>query len=182
MLKMFAAVVAALLLLPVQAVAEPRAGFHAGPVFPTFGDIATVESELPIPEGTVFRVIFNVTDKATPGQFNRAIDSAARFINMHVEAGIPLADIHVAVVVHGGAAADLLTQEVYAARNDGAVNGSAPTIAALAAHGVDIWLCGQTAVAYRMTKADLLPEVKLSLSAMTAFALLQQQGYTLNPG
>ena len=182
MLKKIIPIVAALLLLPVAANAEPRAGFHTGPVFTTFGDIAPVESDLPIPEGTVFRVIFDITDKATPGQLNRSIDSAARFINMHVEAGVPLADIHVAIVVHGGAAADLLTQDAYAARNDGAVNGSAPAIAELTAHGVHIWLCGQTAAANQFTKADLLPGVGLSLSAMTAFALLQQQGYTLNPG
>lgn len=181
MLKKIIPIVAALLLLPVAAAAEPRAGFHAGPVFTTFGDIAPIQSDLPIPEGTVFRVVFNVTDKATPGQLNRVIDSAARFINMHVEAGVPLADIHVAIVVHGGAAADLLTQDAYAARNDGAVNSSAPAIAELTAHGVDIWLCGQTAAAYPFTKADLLPGVGVSLSAMTAFALLQQQGYTLIP-
>lgn len=180
MLKMLP-LIAAMVLLPMQAVAEPRAGFHTGSVFTTFGDIATVESDLPIPEGTVFRVVFDVTEKATPGQLNRTIDSAARFINMHVEAGVPLADIHVAIVVHGGAAADLLTGDAYAARNDGAVNGSASAIAELTAHGVDIWLCGQTAAAYQFTKADLLPGVGVSLSAMTAFALLQQQGYTLIP-
>lgn len=180
MLKIVAVAVA-LFLIPLQAVAEPRAGFHTGPVFTTFGDIATVQSDLPIPEGTVFKVVFDVTDKATPGQLNRTFDSAARFINMHVEAGVPIADIHVAIVVHGGAAVDLLTQESYAARNDGAVNGSAAAIAELTAHGVDIWLCGQTAAAQQITRADLLPGIGMSLSAMTAFALLQQQGYTLNP-
>ena len=126
-------------------------------------------------------MVFDVTDRATPGQLNRTIDSAARFINMHVEAGIPVADIHVAIVVHGGAYVDLLTRDAYAARHDGAVNGSAPAIAELTAHGVDIWLCGQTAVAQQITRDDLLPGVGLSLSAMTAIALLQQQGYTLNP-
>lgn len=180
MLKMLP-LIAALLLLPAQAAAEPRAGFHTGPVFTTFGHIAPVESDLPIPEGTIFRVVFDVTDRATPGQLNRTIDSAARFINMHVEAGIPVADIHVAIVVHGGAYVDLLTRDAYAARHDGAVNGSAPAIAELTAHGVDIWLCGQTAVAQQITRDDLLPGVGLSLSAMTAIALLQQQGYTLNP-
>tara|TARA_R110002167_G_scaffold36382_1_gene115187 strand:- start:5918 stop:6463 length:546 start_codon:yes stop_codon:yes gene_type:complete len=181
MLKMLP-LIAALLLLPIQAVAEPRAGFHAGPVFTTFGDVATIQSDLPIPEGTVFRVVFNVSDKATPGQLNRSIDSAARFINMQVEAGVPLADIHIAVVVHGGASADLLDPAAYGARNDGAANGSADAISELVAHGVEFWLCGQSATALGIAKTDLLPGVGMSLSAMTAFALLQQQGYTLNPG
>ncbi|MGV9006493.1 MAG: DsrE family protein [Brevundimonas sp.] len=174
-------VVIALLLLPAQALAEPAPGFHSGPVFTTFGDIAPVESDLAIPEGTVFRVVFNVSAKATPGQLNTTINAAARFINMHVEAGVPISDIHVALVVHGGASSDLLTPAVYAARNGGAANGSAQAISELVDQGVAFWLCGQTATAYQITKADLLPGVGMSLSAMTAFALLQQQGYTLNP-
>ena len=172
----------ALLLMPGLAAAEPRAGFHTGPVFTAFGDIATVESDLPISEGTVFRVLFNVSQKATPGEVSRAIDSAARFINMHVEAGVPLEDIHVAIVVHGPASFDLVDQALYAERNEGASNGSAQMVAELTAHGVDIWLCGQSAVAYGISNSDLLPGVKMALSAMTASALLQQQGYTLNPG
>ncbi|HBH44411.1 MAG TPA: hypothetical protein DDY28_08390, partial [Hyphomonas atlantica] len=42
-------------------------------------------------------------------------------------------------------------------------------------------LCGQTAAYRDVTKADLLPGVEMSLSAMTAHAQLQQDGYTLNP-
>ena len=34
---------------------------------------------------------------------------------------------------------------------------------------------------YDITGGDLLPGVEMSLSAMTAHALLQQDGYTLNP-
>ncbi len=41
--------------------------------------------------------------------------------------------------------------------------------------------CGQSAASNHIANADLLPGVKMSLSAMTAQALLQQSGYTLNP-
>lgn len=176
-----AACLALLFLAPVWANAAPREGFHAGPVFEAFGDIATVESDLPIPPGTAFKVVFDITDAATPGEINRAIDSAARFINMHAEAGVPLRDIRVAIVVHGGAADDLLRPSAYAKRKGGKTNGAEAELVALIAHGVDVYLCGQTAVARGIAKPDLTPGVKLSLSAMTAFALLQQQGYTLNP-
>lgn len=170
-----------MLLLAWPAAAAPRPGFHAGPVFSGFGDIASVDGDLAIPPDSVFKVAFDVSAKAPPGELNRTIDSAARFINMHVAAGVPVANIKVAIVVHGPAAGDLLKPEAYAARNKGAVNGSAAPISALAAHGVDIWLCGQSAVASSIDKADLIPGVKMALSAMTAFALLQKQGYTVNP-
>jgi len=47
--------------------------------------------------------------------------------------------------------------------------------------GVRVILCGQTAAYYDISNDDLLPGVEMALSAMTAHALLQQEGYTLNP-
>jgi len=48
-------------------------------------------------------------------------------------------------------------------------------------NNVEIIVCGQSAAAHGVAKTDLLSGVKMALSAMTARALLQQQGYTLNP-
>ena len=119
---------------------------------------------------TAFRQVRNATG---PG---RALVTPARFLNMHVAAGVPEENIHLAVVVHGGAYRDLLNAESY-----GAENPNAPLIEQLIAHGVTIELCGQTAAYRDVSEDDLLPGVTISLSAMTSHALLQQQGYTLNP-
>ncbi len=163
------------------ATAAPQSAFHAGLVFPTYGQIATVDSDVPIPRDTIFKVAFDVSDEAKPGEVNRGFDSVARFINMHAEAGVPAANIHVAIVVHGQAGIDLLNAATYAKRSDGAVNANAALIAQLLAHQVDVYLCGQSAAGLGIAKPDVLPGVKMALSAMTAFALLQQQGYTVNP-
>jgi intracellular sulfur oxidation DsrE/DsrF family protein len=174
---------AALLMLPItMAAAAPRPGFHYGPVFPHDGEVASVpDSDMPIPPGTVFKVAFDITEQAKPGEISRAIDTAARFTNMLAEAGVPQKDIHIALVFHGPGAIDLLKPAAYAARTNGATNATAPLIAELAAKGVQFWLCGQSAAGQKIVKADVLPEVKMSLSAMVAFAMLQQQGYTVNP-
>ena len=174
------------MLLPLLAVAQYTAvaqieNFKAGPVFKDFGKVAPVEQSEPVAKDTVFKVTFDVTKAADPDKINRTIDSAARFINMHVAAGIPLENIHIAVVVHGGATLDMTNQVFFAAHKDGAKNASAAAIAQLQEHGVRFYLCGQSAAANGITNADLLPGVKMALSAMTAHALLQQQGYTLNP-
>jgi len=79
-------------------------------------------------------------------------------------------------VVHGLAGADLLTTEAR-----GAENPNAGIIAQLLAAGVTIQLCGQSAEGMDIKKADLLPGITMAPSAITAHALLQQQGYTLNP-
>jgi len=174
-----------IMLLPLLALAQPASAqmenFKAGPVFRDFGPTAPVETDEAVPKDTQFRVAFDVSKAAEPGKINRTIESAARFINMHVAAGVPKENIHLAVVVHGGAAFDLTNQEFFAAHKEGKENASAAAIAQLQDHGVKFYLCGQSAAAHGIGNADLLPGVQMSLSAMTIHALLQQQDYTLNP-
>jgi len=172
-------------LLPLLALAQPAAAqmenFKTGPVFEDFGATAPVQMDEPIAKDTLFHIAFDVKDAAEPGKLNRTIESAARFINMQVAAGVPEENIHLAIVVHGGASFDLTSQEFFAAHKDGKENASAAAIAQLQQHGVEFHLCGQSAAAHGISNADLLPGVKMSLSAMTAHALLQQHGFTLNP-
>lgn len=157
------------------------AAFHPGPVFADIAPIATIASDMPIPPGAVFKVAYD-TQAATPaGTRSRAHETAARFVNVHAEAGVPQTRIHVAVVAHGPAIIDLLAPAAYAARHPGKANASAKAVADLLAHNVDFYVCGQSAAAQGIANADLLPGVKMSLSASSAHALLQMQGFTLNP-
>ena len=169
MKRLICALVAITLSSPALAGPEQ---FHPGTAIPDFGQIASIEGAIEIPADTVFKVSFDVAKAAEPGAVNRSFDSLARFINMHVEAGIAAEQIQLALVVHGGASADLTVRED---------NTSAALIATLIEHGVTIQLCGQSAAYYDITTDDLLPGVEMALSAMTAHALLQQNGYTLNP-
>jgi intracellular sulfur oxidation DsrE/DsrF family protein len=170
-----------LLLAPAHAQDAPRPGFHAGTVIRDFGPVATVEGHDPLPANATFAIAFDVAEAAKPGAINRTLESAARFINMHAEAGVPRDAVRVAVVVHGPASFDLTDAAVYGRKHDGAANANLAAIAALIEAGAEIHLCGQSAVAQGITRADLAPGVKMALSAMTAHALLQQRGYTLNP-
>ena len=103
------------------------------------------------------------------------------FINMHAAAGVPVENIKLALVVHGGASNDLMTDEAYGAKFDGAKSGNRALLRALMDKGVPVILCGQSAAYHKINQEDLLPGVEMVLSAMTAHALLQQDGYTVNP-
>lgn len=177
----FALAAALLSAFATPAMAADPVPFVAGPVFTTFGAVAKVDSDMPIPANATFKVVFDVNTAGEPGAVNRTFDSAARFINMHVAAGVPERNIHVVVVVHGTASGDLVQDGVYAAAHQGKPNPNAAAIAALIAHGVDFYLCGQSAARYGIARKDLLPGVKVALSAMTVHALLQQQGYAELP-
>jgi intracellular sulfur oxidation DsrE/DsrF family protein len=138
--------------------------------------IAPVAEAAPIPKDATFKVAFDLGKAAGEGSVNRQINSAARFLNMHHAAGVPSNRLQLALVVHGSAHRDLLTDEAY-----GSFNPNAELIALLLEQGVGIYLCGQTAAYNDISPEDLLPGIELSLSAMTTHALLQQAGYTLNP-
>ena len=151
-----------------------------GPVFKGFGTHTPVEHNVAIPKGMVLRHVYDVT-KAAPGKLNPGFETAARFINSHVANGVSERDVAVAVVVHGPAIVELTKPEVYAARNSGTSNASEAMVKEMLAKGVRFLVCGQAANAMGVKKADLLPGVELSISASSAHAILQAQGYTLNP-
>lgn len=158
-----------------------RPGFHAGSTIPSFGAVASVDGHAPIPPESTFSIAFDVSEPGKPGSISRSIETAARFINMHVEAGVPREAIRLALVVHGQAAFDLTDAATYAGKHDGAANANLAAIATLLKHDVQFILCGQSAAALGIQRDSLAPGVRMALSAMTAHALLQQQGYTLNP-
>jgi len=56
-----------------------------------------------------------------------------------------------------------------------------PHLPELAKAGVQILVCGQSAASGGYTKAMFLEPVDVALSAMTAFAVLQERGYHVNP-
>jgi intracellular sulfur oxidation DsrE/DsrF family protein len=151
-----------------------------GPVFMGFGTHTPVEHDVAIPKGMVLRHVYDVT-AATPGKRNPGFETAARFINSHVANGMAERDVAVAVVVHGPAIAELTKAPVYSARNNGAANASQAMVEEMLKKGVRFVVCGQAANAMGVKKADLLPGVELAISASSAHAILQHQGYTLNP-
>ncbi|WP_395376846.1 DsrE family protein [Marinicella sp. W31] len=184
MLRSIMCILIIFLSLIVTAEEEPPkegfAVFHSGTLIPEYGKIATVAGMQKLPTDTYFKVSFDIAKPAKGGELNRALNSGARFLNMHVENGIKAEQIKLAFVIHGGAVHDMTVDTHYSDRN-GQPNANAALIKALQAHSVEIFVCGQSAAYHGITKDLLLPGVKLSLSAMTAHALLQQQGYTLNP-
>ncbi|HPF23684.1 MAG TPA: DsrE family protein [Hyphomonas sp.] len=148
--------------------------FQPGTVVPDYGKFAPVEG-VTLPPETEFKVLFDVADGGPDDDVNRGIDSAARFLNMNAHAGVLPENMKVVIVLHGGAWKDLLTDEAR-----GSVNPNAQLIAELQTAGAVFDLCGQTAAAHDVKPDMLLPGVNIVLSAMTARAMLQQEGYTLN--
>ena len=153
--------------------------FKPGTQIKGFGKIASVDTTVSIPKNATFKIVFDVVTTGDAGTVNPEFDRLARFINMHVANGVKPENIDLALVVHGKATLDV--QNAAAAAKQLGENKNIPLLQALLDNNVKIYLCGQSAVSYDVKTADLYPGVNMALSAMTANALLQQQGYTLNP-
>jgi intracellular sulfur oxidation DsrE/DsrF family protein len=176
-------VAGALALIAAPLAAQDMSASKPGPVLTEFGAHASVPGVEQLPADTQFAIAFDVSTPAAEGSPNRGFDSAARFLNMHVANGVPQENIRLVVVVHGKAALELLTNEAHAANplSRQGDNPSAKLVAALLAEDVRFILCGQSAAVYGVAPEDLIPGVEMALSAMTAHALLQKDGFTVNP-
>jgi intracellular sulfur oxidation DsrE/DsrF family protein len=153
--------------------------FQDGPLIKGFGETAPVPTHT-VSKDAKFEVAFDVANAAEIGKVNRKFDSLARFINMHAAAGVKKENIHLALIVHGTAIFDLLNNENYQQKYS-ADNSNLALLQALMENNVRVILCGQSAAARGLDISQLVKGTEIELSAMTAHALLQQNGYTVNP-
>jgi intracellular sulfur oxidation DsrE/DsrF family protein len=178
-MRTFALATTVLLVAASSACAQQQS--HAGPVIESGGAVFAVDPDLKVPLDRDYKVAFEIrTPSAEPDQLNASINTVARFINMHAQAGVPHDRISGALVAHGGASFELLDNAAYRERF-GVDNPNAELVRELIAAGQPVLLCGQSAASRGIDKASLIPGVQVALSAMTAFVLLQDQGYRVNP-
>jgi intracellular sulfur oxidation DsrE/DsrF family protein len=154
--------------------------FIAGPVIKNHGKHAKVKQQFDFDKNALFKIAFDISEQGEIGKINRQIETLARFINMHVANGVPAKNIHLALVVHGKAGFDLLKAPVYQEKFQ-QQNANNALLQALMNNQVEVLLCGQSAAYFDIANDMLMPGVKMALSAMTAHAVLQSNGYSVNP-
>ena len=170
---------AALLGLATGAAAQQPT--QAGPIIHSGGAVFSVTPDFVTPTHQAYKVAFEIAAPAeSPDQLNQTMNTVARFLNMHAQAGVPAGQLSGAIVAHGGASFEVLNDEAYRARH-GVDNPNAELIRELIDAGQPVILCGQSAASRGISKDQLIPGVRVALSAMTAFLVLQEQGYRVNP-
>ena len=155
---------------------------ETGPVIENYGPVYAVpDGSYNLDAATHYKVLFDISKSGEFAMaFNPSMDSAARFLNMHARNGIDMENIELALVVHGEAARDVLTDEAYRDRF-GVVNPNSRMVEQFRNVGVRIYLCGQSAMHKGFTMSELNPAVTMAVSAMTAHVRLQAEGFRLMP-
>ena len=178
-MKIQLALVGALVAAASPAAADPSKFSH-GPAIPGFGAVAKVpDADLQIPANLDHKIAYDI-GTGSPGAKSKNLEAVARLINMLSASGVPMSRIHPAIVVHNAGMWDVVGEARYT-KEFGVANPNAELVKQLLAKGVPIYVCGQSAAWSDVAKADLIPGVKLALSAMNAHAILHSQGYSVNP-
>lgn len=175
------AALALIVAVPVMAQGIPGQQ-SSGPVIQSTGMSIKVDNPtFVVPEGHVFKALWVINSGGDSAQVNAQLTTIARFYNVHVRHGYPEERVKAAAVVHGNGWPALLTDSAYGARYGGRTNPSRRLVEELLQHGAQIVLCGQTAGSRGIRRDELIPGVKVAISAMTAFNVLQADGYRYNP-
>ena len=164
--------------LCISFLATSQENHTEGKIIKDFGQSFSVENpDIKTDISADHKIIFDVTQSSEDKSVtNKYIETAARFLNMHANAGMKAEQLHVAMTIHGGAWQDVLTNDAYKEKF-GVDNPNLELINQLTDAGVDVILCGQTAGARGLNKANTNPNVKFALSAMTALLQYQNNGY-----
>ncbi len=152
----------------------------AGPIIEQFGVVHKIhEADFPLDPQQTYKAVFDIASTPDdPSKINPQLNTLARFLNMHAQAGVPAENLAVACAIHNLASKDALSNEAYQKRY-GMDNPNLPLLKALEKAGAKIYICGQSIHSRKIDRKELAGPVKLALSAMTVLISMQNEGYRL---
>lgn len=139
-------------------------------------------TEVPDPKLTyklLLEEVFPVKDSADAKDINRGMAEVGRIINLHIASGIPKQKLKVIAVVHGPALYALYNNEAYR-KKYGVDNPNIVLINELIKNGVTFIACGQAMQFFDVSEEQMVPQIKISLTAQTVLSHYQLKGYILN--
>ena len=169
-----------LLIIPLFSTSLAAQSKAKGPAVKNYGPTFPVENpDFVLDTSQTLKVVFDVYNTPEdPSRVSPSIETMARFLNMHVEAGMPLSNLKVACVIHNRASKDAMDNTSYKEKY-GVNNPNIPLMEELTAAGAEIYMCGQSIYARGYDRDKLAEPVQVALSAMTVFLSLRQKGYQL---
>jgi intracellular sulfur oxidation DsrE/DsrF family protein len=129
-----------------------------------------------------YKVLLDVTvwssDSLAAKKIHPGLAEIGRQLNLHVYAGVPQSKVSMVAVFHGLALRALLNDEAYrkVLKTD---NPNIGIVEELQNAGVTLIACGQALSRRGFEKKDLLPGVKLAVSAKTTSSYYQSKGYAV---
>ena len=138
-----------------------------------------VTSDMEFPADAEWKHSFDAYESEA-GKPNAAFRRALAFHKAMKAEGVEADAVKTAIVVHGPAVFDVVSDARYGEKYEGAANSNAEHAEELVARGAEIWVCGVAAKYHGVGNAHLLEGVKMAPSGTVAHAELQRRGFGLN--
>lgn len=148
------------------------------PLIKNYGRILDLEKVdmKPDPDLEYKIVIELVHDMDKPKRLNFSASNVARLINLHAVGGVKPENLKVAIVVHAQATNSMIDEKAYKKK----YKVESPYIdfyKELSEAGVELVVCGQSLNMFGHKPNDVLPNVQIATSALTAVSTYQLKGY-----
>jgi predicted peroxiredoxin len=145
-----------------------------------FSGVIPVDNPTEVPDpNRDYKLLFDIAERnpdSTSKEINSGLDEVARVLNLHVASGVSPKRLFPVIIVYGKAIEAVFTNEKYRQKHS-IDNPNLKLIKDLQDAGAKIIACGQ-AMAFRdVKKEEILPSVKITLSAQTVFSNYELQGY-----
>ena len=126
-----------------------------------------------------YRVFVRVTDDGKhPNQAMPALDRLARLVNLMGVSRVPPSHVHIVALLDGEASLAAATDATYRRFTKVATNPNLPIIHALRQAGVELLVCSQALATEKLPDSAVVPDVTVTLSALTDFVVYGQKGYS----
>jgi intracellular sulfur oxidation DsrE/DsrF family protein len=126
-----------------------------------------------------YRIFVRVTDDGKhPRERLHALDRLARLVNLMAVSKVPASHVHIVALLDGEAALASATDEVYRHYTKVAKNPNRAIVHALRQAGVDLLVCGQALAMEKLPDSAVVPDVTVTLSALTDTVVYGQKGYS----
>lgn len=146
--------------------------------------VIAVSNATEVPDPNIdYKLLFEVTGNnpdSMAKEVNNGLAEVARVINLHVASGIPVKRLKPVIVVHAAALHALKTNEAYQKKYK-TDNPNLKVINELEKLGARFIACGQAMEFFEVKREELLPMVKISMTAQTALTHYQLKGYVWRP-
>ena len=168
--------VLALLLLTQISYAQNRKWVN--PIIKNYGRILDLEKVDVKPDPNMkYKILIElVHDMDKPERVNFSASNVARLINLHAVGGVKKKNLDVVVVIHAGATNAVINNEAYQVKYE-KDNPYISLYEELSEAGVELIVCGQSLELYKNKAEDVIPQVKIATSALTAVSTYQLKGY-----
>ena len=150
------------------------------PVIAGYGKVHPRPDAAVQPDPTAdYRIFVRVTDDGKhPKELMHALDRLARLVNLMGVAKVPPSHVHIVALLDGEASLASANDEVYRRYTKVPKNPNLPLVHALHQAGVQLLVCGQALAMEKLPDSVVVPDVTVTLSALTDMVVYGQKSYS----